>query len=180
MAKSLVELVCEYCGEKYEVERRKEGRSRFCSRECMNRAARVTERRPCARDGCTNEVAGKRRFCSEPCYRATPKRPYKERADKGKHRSPRVVRQCDTCGKDVERLATDVREYAFCSQSCSQLNPHRGGGRPVKAVLGERRYTEEGYVSVFVGKDSHFANKRGWVAEHRLVRTATRPATTPP
>ncbi|MBA3843434.1 MAG: HNH endonuclease [Actinobacteria bacterium] len=90
--------------------------------------------------------AGKARFCSRDCYRASVAAP---------------VRLCDECREPIQQTSW-AAESRFCSQTCYRAavpRPAWRGGRVVGA---------DGYVSVW-DPDSPMARRDGYLYEHRAV-----------
>jgi len=101
-------LICNHCGESYEVHPCHANRSRFCSRACVD-ASRNVIAHVCA--VCEKPLSAGKTYCSQACYQ--------------KHRkqtTARMVqmRQCVVCGKEFEARNCDVAkgQARFCGFKC--------------------------------------------------------------
>lgn len=83
-------------------------------------------------------------------------------------KSPRVTRPCAGCGAIIKRVAYEFRSARpVCSPRC------RGTlGAAAAPPIGTRRFYD-GASYVYVGRDHHLANAKGYAREARLVAEAT-------
>jgi uncharacterized Zn-finger protein len=107
--KVMVNVNCEYCGEKFQVAdfKIKNGRGKFCSRQCFYDSMKKKEQAICAWCGKVFEVwpsrQKERMYCSRDCFNA-------------KHASEIVRTKCEVCGKIIKHSASKHRKY--CSEEC--------------------------------------------------------------
>lgn len=160
-----VSVICIHCGDDFQVKPSKARTARFCSRACQGRykALMAEQTRPsvtcayCGKEFKLNPAkAVNRKFCSKKCFGL---------ATAGVERrkwSELHNYVCTVCGR---KYAARRRSSRFCSLACygeslKGKKPPNYNGRYVQ--------TRDGYVYIHM-PDHPDANKRGYVAEHRIV-----------
>lgn len=103
--KPLLQKVCEYCGEAFEVAQH-ESSVRFCSRKCANTKQPSPAQRRCGACGCQftpHRARRTQKYCKRACYFAAIHRP---------------TIACAQCKNIFEPKTRDAK---FCTPSCQQL-----------------------------------------------------------
>ena len=114
-------FICQQCGK--EAMSRVLGvggiRTQFCSLECMGKARRKGEERPCPICGKTfySKASKPQKFCSPACMYQGRQYPAQRQSRLGYH--PKIL-TCRTCGKEVPARGTGGNRTAFCSNECAQ------------------------------------------------------------
>lgn len=152
-----VTVTCDFCGRKSLVLkcRTKNGRSKYCSKECANKAKVRSEIVNC-------EVCGKpfqkkrsnpgRRFCSKKCMGIA------QRGHTRREKDGRILR-CDYCGRPFYSQKSRLDTSRFCSKYCQiqYFVPNRSGEKSptYKGGIGIRRRkgSELGYQILRGTKD---------------------------
>lgn len=108
----------------------------------------------------------KNHYCSHECH--------------SKDRSTKVVVTCDACGKKLKRVLSRVsssKRFTFCNHKCMgdgltgvNISGFFKKGNTRDKCINFKGGTQvtNGYISV-LSADHPFANKRGYVYQHRLV-----------
>lgn len=112
-----VDRTCLTCGTPFRTTRSrvKDGRGKYCSKECKHQAPSKKVQRKCPRCGRAFEVQpsrmkyGRGKFCSAKCKNeGFPKR------------SKKIKLKCPVCQKEFERYsAQKMSEWQFCSRTCA-------------------------------------------------------------
>ena len=98
-----VTLVCETCKTEYKKPQSRAKTSKYCSKECKNKASAKYEIKKC--EVCGIEFKSKRgkTYCSRECYLK-------------KNKRERVTLKCEYCG--IEYQKPKGRETKYCSKDC--------------------------------------------------------------
>lgn len=102
--------ICKNCGKEYKIYRAFEDVQQFCSRECFDNYRKENSKKhevKCEYCGkIFTTVRDDQRFCSHECS--------------GKAQRNRVTCICDNCGKEFERIKSEVnkRKTHYCSMDC--------------------------------------------------------------
>lgn len=98
-----VELVCEVCSVKYKKSASKALKSKFCSKECKDKASIKYELKKCL--SCEKDFKAKRssKYCQRSCY-------LKE------NKLERVTLNCKYCSKDYLKPVGNITQY--CGKEC--------------------------------------------------------------
>lgn len=99
-------LVCECCGDEFQINRRSRVKDRFCSPACYNQFRRMRATKICI--VCNQEFLGRsqQRFCSREC--------------RGRSGQTRKIVPCNFCGKEFSRNPYQLENSKnhFCSKEC--------------------------------------------------------------
>ena len=95
---------CIHCGKVYLVSPSKQEKSKFCSRECMQKSKSTAKEYDCKNCGIKFTSPKKKTFCSRKCYLENVMR-------------ERVSLKCGNCGK--EYIKPKGEETKFCSRECA-------------------------------------------------------------
>lgn len=133
-------LVCEECGEEYQVRPDRVDDSLYCSPECLHEGRKQRIEATCQRCGDTFEARESREnptYCSKECQRASQREEWSEDGNPRWDGGPVTV-ECEVCGDAYEVVPARVEETRFCSYECrievlrknwrSDGNPRWGGG----------------------------------------------------
>ena len=108
-----VTKICECCGNEYKVYKAFENIQKFCSRNCFNLYKQLNSKSHeviceyCGKSFTTNR--DNQRYCSKECS--------------GKSQRNRIKCICENCGKEFERIKSEVdkNKHHYCSTDCKML-----------------------------------------------------------
>lgn len=150
-----VDLICEYCGQGYELPQSKAERSRFCSRRCQATAiARYGEDNPASnsvalpcdwcgatiRQPASQAALSTRHFCGQSCKAAW--QSHHQRGERNPAYSSAPV-SCEMCGAIVTKAASRRARnlYHFCTHACyGEWRKGRFSGPDSPLWIGGRNY----------------------------------------
>jgi hypothetical protein len=152
---------CASCGVEF-LAPRSHPKQKCCSTKCRDDIRRVVITQPC--DQCGKPVTRQRlralglkhAFCNRECNRAW-KITHAPRGVAHHQYKERETFTCEVCGKPFTRLASQMRQHKFCSESCRVIWQQESG-----YTTGEKSATWKGGYTFYYGPN--------WYSQRRKAR----------
>ena len=102
---SKIEKKCEMCGEIFYIKCERNGRGKYCSRECFNKSRSSLKEKKCKLCGVKFfSIKKDKIYCSKQCCNIG--------------RRKRIIKTCVQCTKFFEIVKSDENDIKFCSKEC--------------------------------------------------------------